>query len=155
MIKIQALYGELFYFCLLQSEIRYTLGSAERLKSRKAIELLFASGKSFSLFPFRITWQLQPAVPGAACCLQAAFSVSKRYFKKATHRNRIKRLMKETYRLQKPALIQQLQQKNQQMQVFLVYTGNDLPEHLLLKEKTGAVIRRLQKILHEETASHT
>jgi len=130
------------------------LGANERLKSRKAIDLLFKQGKSFSLFPFRVVYQKSAANSGEEI-LQAAFSVSKRYFKKAVHRNRIKRLMREAYRLQKNELQQRLQQDNQQLIVFIMYTGNELPEHLLVMEKIAAVIKRLQKLSNEEPAANT
>lgn len=87
--------------------------------------------------------------------LQAAFSVSKRYFKKAVHRNRIKRLMREAYRLQKNELQHRLQQGNQQLIVFIMYTGTELPEHMLVMEKIAAVIKRLQKLSNEEPAANT
>ncbi len=130
------------------------MGASERLKSRKAIDLLFKLGKSFSLFPFRVVYQKSAANSGEEV-LQAAFSVSKRYFKKAVHRNRVKRLMREAYRLQKNGLQHSLQQGNQQMIVFIMYTGNELPEHMLVMEKIAAVIKRLQKLSNEEPAANT
>lgn len=143
-----------FNFEVLEQTVRYTLGKDERLKSRKAIDLLFKEGKSFSMFPFRVVYQKSAGVAEAKP-LQAAFSVSKRYFKKSVSRNRIKRLMREAYRLQKNELQNSLQQHNQQMIVFLMYTGNELPEHQLVVEKIAAVIKRLQKIMNEEPASNT
>ncbi|MBL0356781.1 MAG: ribonuclease P protein component [Chitinophagaceae bacterium] len=138
----------------MEQKERYTLGANERLKSRKAIDLLFKQGKSFSLFPFRVVYQKSVADSGEEI-LQAAFSVSKRYFKKAVYRNRIKRLMREAYRLQKNELQHRLQQSNRQMIIFIMYTGNELPEHSLVKEKIATVIKRLQKLSNEEPAANT
>ena len=106
------------------------------------------------MFPFRVVYQKSACVADAKP-LQAAFSVSKRHFKKAIFRNRIKRLMREAYRLQKNELQNSLQQHNRQLIVFLMYTGNELPEQKLVAEKMGAVIKRLQKIINEEPASNT
>lgn len=130
------------------------MGKTERLKSRKAIDCLFKEGKSFSMFPFRVVYQ-KTAGAIESQGLQAAFSVSKRYFKKSVHRNRIKRLMREAYRLQKNELQNNLQQHNRQLIVFLMYTGNELPEYEIVMEKMKAVIKRLQKIINEEAASTT
>jgi ribonuclease P protein component len=88
----------------LDKQERYFLGKEDRLKSRKSIDLLFKKGKSFSHFPFKVFW-MQAAGDHV---LQAAFSVSSRNFKKATDRNRIKRLMREAYRLQKNTLSEAL-----------------------------------------------
>lgn len=89
----------------MEQQQRYKLGKQARLKSRKAIDQLFKDGKSFTVFPFRVIYQFTklPVSPDAFQ-LQAGFSVSKRHFKKAVDRNRIKRLMREAYRLQKNEL---------------------------------------------------
>ncbi|MBL0182209.1 MAG: ribonuclease P protein component [Chitinophagaceae bacterium] len=84
----------------MQSNQRYRFGKTEKLKSRKTIEQLFAEGKSFSNFPFRVIWKFTQTADAA---LQAGFTVSSKNFKNAVDRNRIKRLMREAYRLQKNA----------------------------------------------------
>ena len=142
----------------MENKETYTLGKKERLKSRKAIEQLFADGKSFSLFPFKVVYQKtvnnsEPQI--AAPKLQTAFSVSKRYFKKAVHRNRIKRLMREAYRLQKNELQLNLLQGNQSLAVFIIFLGNQLPEYPVVFLKMAAVLKRLQKITHEETVANS
>jgi ribonuclease P protein component len=140
----------------LESKQRYTLGKNEKLKSRKAIEQIFKEGKSFSVSPFRVLYLQAPAyglLPGANCSLQTAFSVSKRYFKKATDRNWVKRLMREAWRLQKNDLTQKIKDKN--LQVFIIYTGNELPGYNLVFEKMEAVIKRLIKINDEATVANS
>lgn len=86
--------------------------------------------------------------------LQAAFSVSKRHFKKATERNRIKRLMREAYRLQKNELLQSVQQSNQQLVVFILYVGNEIPVYTTVMEKMNTAIKKLQRILNESPAAN-
>jgi ribonuclease P protein component len=129
----------------LQAKQRYTLGKSERLKSRKAIDQLFATGKSFSAFPLKLFWHKSNNTES----LQAAFSVSKRHFKKAVHRNRIKRLMREAWRLQKNGLCQKLQEKNESLTVFILFTGNELPEYEVVFSKMAFAIKRLEKIIQE------
>ena len=139
----------------MEEQIKYTLGKTERLKSRKTIEQLFANGKSFSLFPFKVVYQKLTDVDKQKTTngnLQVAFSVSKRNFKKATDRNRIKRLMREAYRLQKNELEKLLQQEKIQLSVFIIYTGNELPPYKTVTEKIAAMIKRLIKITNEKNA---
>lgn len=79
--------------------------------------------------------------------LQAGFTVSARNFKKAVDRNRIKRLMRECYRLQKINLKISLEENKKELAVFFIYTGNEIPKYDEVFEKTGSALKRLEKIL--------
>jgi ribonuclease P protein component len=135
----------------LETKQRYTFKKGDKLKSRKIIEQLFSEGKSFSNFPFRVLWKLAGT---STAPLQSGFAVSSKNFKKAVDRNRIKRLMREAYRLQKNDLQNQLQQQQKQLAVFIIYVGNELPEYDLIFEKTTHVLNRLIKISNENTAAN-
>ncbi|AWA29356.1 ribonuclease P protein component [Flavobacterium magnum] len=73
----------------------------EKLKSRKTIDLLFSEGKSVSKYPLRLVYMPVDQADGP---LRAGVSVSKKYFKKAVDRNYYKRVLRETYRLNKAIL---------------------------------------------------
>jgi ribonuclease P protein component len=145
--------GYFFYFnfhnvCSLSKTFliqhRFTFKADEKLKSRKLIQQLFKEGKSFSHFPLRVIYLLPEKNHSH---LQAAFSVSSKNFKKAVDRNRIKRLMRETYRLQKFALQSKLEENGHYLAIFIIYTGNPLPEFENIFEKMTTVLHRLQKII--------
>ena len=106
---------------------QFTLGKNERLKSRKQIEQLFNDGQRFSISPFRIFYSFQNSPAPIHQTLQAGFGASSRNFKTAVDRNRIKRLTKEAWRLQKNTLKEQLKEQNQKLNVFFIYTGKELP----------------------------
>lgn len=74
-------------------------------------------------------------------------SVSKRYFKKAVHRNRIKRLIREAYRTQKLPLQQLVKDHATPLQLFILYTGKELPDYNLIYIKVAEALERLQKII--------
>jgi ribonuclease P protein component len=136
----------------VQQPQSYTFGASQKLKSRKAIEQLFRQGNAFSDFPLRILWHINRHHVGG---LQAGFTVGSRKFKKATDRNRIKRLMREACRLQKNELENVLGQKNLSMQVFFIFTGNELPQYITLFGKTRSVLNRLVKICTEMNPANT
>lgn len=82
--------------------MKYTFKKEERLKSRKLIEQLFDEGKRLKSFPIQLVYlQIEHDTD---YLVQASFSVPKRRFKRAVDRNKVKRLMREAYRLQKHLL---------------------------------------------------
>ncbi len=141
----------------MNQKIRYTLGKQERLKSRKAIEHLFKQGKSFTVFPFRVLyiWEqvtiAEDTTPDNSgnTRLQAGFTVSSRNFKKAVDRNRIKRLMREAYRLQKNELQQSPVLDHLNLTLFFIYVGKELPEYKQVLEKTEIVLKRMIKLVND------
>lgn len=125
----------------------YSLNKHERLKRRKVIEKLFQSGKTLQVAPILAYYsieQLETKYPA-----QAGFTVSSRNFKKSVDRNRIKRLMREAYRLQKHILYDGLREKSQQLAVFLVFTGRNIPEFELVKDRMEVVLGRLVEKVRE------
>ena len=133
-------------------EQQFTFKKEEKLKSRKLIEILFKQGNSFSNFPFRVLYIFSEK---GLAPLQCGFAVSGKHFKKAVDRNRIKRLMREAYRLQKNNLTETLKTQGKCMAVFFIYTGNEIPEYQDVMEKIGSSLKRLNKIADEVTAPDT
>lgn len=100
--------------------MKFTLGKQERLKSKKIINQLYKDGSSLKTFPFRMMYlQIEHTSHFPA---QVGVSVAKRNFKKAPDRNRLKRLMRETYRLQKHIVYDNLEKPY----VFMIsYIGRE------------------------------
>jgi ribonuclease P protein component len=133
----------------MPGSLRHTFPSTERLKSRKLIEALFRSGKTFSVFPFRVFYLWDDGGgqhsagghPGAIQPVQVGVGATKRNFKRAVDRNRIKRLLREGYRLQKELLDKPPMGKG--LRVFVLYTGKNLPEFPLVLEKMAVILKKL------------
>lgn len=115
--------------------MRYRFGKAEKLKSRKLIAKLFEEGKSHKKFPVRMIYL--PTSHTSKSPIQAGFSVPKRNFKRAVDRNRIKRLLREAYRLQKPDLYPQLKQP---YIIMFTFIGREMPSFNEVEQKIQQVL---------------
>lgn len=113
----------------------------ERLKSRKEIERLFKPGSQACMqYPLRLVWrpmeQRRSAYP-----VQMTVSVSKKRFKHAVDRNRVKRVVREAYRLHKPALYEQFPADADQLAWMIIYVGKELPEY----QRVDKAMQKLQR----------
>jgi len=88
--------------------MNFTYPKNERLKSKTIIGLLFSDGKSVSKYPLRLVYR--QAEENSEEQTKIGVSVSKKYFKKAVDRNYFKRVLRETYRLNKHLLLDNLDQ---------------------------------------------
>ena len=91
----------------LRHQMRFTYPKSEKLKSKKTIDLLFSEGKSVSKFPLRLVYV---ALEENETTTTVGVSVSKKYFKRAVDRNYYKRVLRETYRLNKHLLLNTIDQ---------------------------------------------
>jgi ribonuclease P protein component len=82
-------------------------------------------------------------LPGSTAPVQAGFSASSRSFTKATDRNRIKRLSREAYRLQKHRLYQALASNSKQLAVFFIYTDKKIQPFDRIQHKISVILDRL------------
>lgn len=100
-----------------------TFKKAERLSLNKRIELLFSTGAAISLHPLKIVYL--PFPESMEYPVQILFTVSSKRFKSAVVRNRIKRRLKESYRVRKSSLYEELSKQNRKLLIGIIYTGND------------------------------
>ena len=93
--------------------MKFTYPKNEKLKSKITIDLLFSKGKSVSKYPLRLVFvESDFGIPeNSDQMLKMGVSVSKKYFKHAVDRNYFKRVLRETYRLNKHLLIDNLDKK--------------------------------------------
>lgn len=136
---------------------QFTLGKNERLKSRKQIDQLFSEGKKFSVTPFRIFYiaQILPEKDPQTKAIQFGVAVSTKNFKRAVDRNRIKRLTREAWRLQKNELAEELKITGKQLNIFFVYNSKELPDFNSVKDKVALALKKLSSIINENNTSDT
>ncbi len=104
---------------------------------------MFKEGKKFSTGSLRVFF-MEPDAKSAQ--LQFGAGAGTKTFKKAVDRNRVKRLIRETWRLQKLPLQDLLRQHNKGLIVFIIYTEKELPEYPSLYADMNKVISKLTAI---------
>jgi ribonuclease P protein component len=129
----------------------YSLGKTERLKSRKQIEFLFEKGNKISQFPFRLLYRIESGEPE----MKAGFTVSSKNFPRAVDRNRIKRLSREGYRLQKGDLETAVLENKFQLYLFFIYTGQEIFSHSEIAARLKQLLEKMIRIIHEKHSENT
>jgi ribonuclease P protein component len=105
----------------------FTYKKTDKLKSRKQTQHLFSTGQAINVFPIRLIYTIEP-IPtttdnlSLTSLLQAGVGAPSRTFRKAVQRNRVKRLLREGYRLEKPNFISQAALDNKRVNLFFLYT---------------------------------
>ncbi|MCR6719367.1 MAG: ribonuclease P protein component [Chitinophagaceae bacterium] len=127
------------------------------------MQLLFTQGKSFSLPPFRVYYHFESGDSKLAAVdrlsidrklgvgVVFAVGVSTRNFKRSTDRNRMKRLIRESWRLQKNELQEKLRQEGKLLSVFFIYTGKELADFESIIKATAAVIQKLLRMQEKQS----
>lgn len=122
---------------------RFTFGKDEKLCSKLVIDELFRSGRSFKAYPIRVIFKQLNEGNATAKVL---ISVPKKRFGKAVSRNRIKRLIREVYRLNKPALIEKWQEEGKYFALAFVYIGNEIPEYADMNKTMQRILQELNTL---------
>lgn len=117
--------------------LKLTYPKKEKLKSKKLIDQLFAEGQSVSAFPLRLVY-LQTTFDDKVIA-KTGVSVSKRNFKTAVDRNRIKRLLREAYRLNKAHYFNNI---TTQYAFMILYIGKEKPTFIQVETKMKQVFKK-------------
>ena len=125
--------------------MKNTYPKHEKLKSKTTIDLLFSEGKSVSKYPLRLVYAPISLEDGEK--LKMGVSVSKKYFKKAVDRNYFKRVLRETYRLNKQLLLDHM---DRPYAFMFFYQSKDRLDYLEINEKTIQLFEKFTAAIKEE-----
>ena len=123
--------------------MQFSYPKNEKLKSQKTIELLFTEGKSVSKYPLRLVYVETKLQENEK--IKMGVSVSKKHFKKAVDRNYFKRLLRETYRLNKQML---LDNSSKTYAFMFMYQTKDRLSYLEINEKTKLLFEKFKNQDH-------
>lgn len=127
-----------------EKENQFTLCKDERLYAEKRIEALFAGGASFIAYPLRVVYIVREnKSEDELSTVSILISVSKKRFKRAVKRNRVKRLIREAYRLNKKELIDFVIQSGKSYDIALLYLKSELPTYAEIEKAMLKTINTL------------
>jgi len=124
----------------VDNKLRQTFKKEERLYSRKQIERLFKEGDSFLAYPFKVQFLIEPGVDSLP---QILISVPRKNFKRAVDRNKIKRLIRESYRKNKMPLVDMALRNKSIIRIGFVYTAKTLISYTEIERKIILILQRL------------
>lgn len=114
---------------------------SEHLCGDKRITRLFTEGDAFIAYPLRVVFLIEPLADSVSSSVLVG--VPKKRFKRAVKRNRLKRLMREAYRLNKTELIEKLIEKQLQIHIAFNYVSNEEMYFATMEKKMKVSLQRL------------
>lgn len=133
------------YFFLMQN----SFPKKEHLYGMKTVETLHTQGNAFISYPFRVVYlivsEADEAIP-----VRAMVSVSKKRFKTAVSRNKIKRLIRESYRLNKNVLTQFATANNLKVHLSFQYVSDEILSFGDLDDKMNRTLNKLIKKISDD-----
>lgn len=127
---------------------RFTFTKEERVTGEKRIENLFTNGCSFIAYPFKVVFVEVESV--SEFPLSILVSIPKKRIKSAVKRNRMKRLVRETYRLNKHLFCSQSFAKPHHFDVAFVYVKNELADYQVVEKAMKKALSELIKHVERE-----
>jgi len=114
----------------------------EKLKGKKAIDLLFKEGKGFNQSFFRVLYVVKNEKESPKICI----SIPKKNIKSAVNRNLLKRRIREVYRLNNTAFKRQLLSQNTNIHFIVIYNSKQIMKYKDIEDKIKVILTRLMDL---------
>lgn len=125
-----------------------TFGKSEKLCHQKDIDELFKKGTSFVSYPLRVIYLKKSNKADIDKIIKVLISVPKRNFKRANKRNRIKRLIRETYRLNAGELKSSV--TSESIDVAFLFLAKEMPTYVEVEKGMNKALLTLHKAIKDE-----
>jgi ribonuclease P protein component len=124
----------------------FTYQKKDKLKSRKQTQNLFSNGKAIGVFPIKLIYTVEQV--DTEGILQAGVGAPTRTFRKAVQRNRVKRLLREAYRLEKPTFLAQFSLEHKRVNLFFLYGNAEILTQAEIQDKVRSALALLAQKLN-------
>jgi len=132
---------------MMKERKKYSFSKAEHLCGEKKITRLFAEGKAFVVYPLRIVYFVireEDEFP-----TKVMVGVPKKRFKRAVKRNRLKRLIRESYRLNKHDLRNTLNEKKLQLHISFQYISDEELQFDYIEKRMVIALKKMNTIIED------
>lgn len=127
--------------------MKLTLNKNERLKKRKLIDDLFKSGMSIKAPPLTIVYKEITKDESPHAPLLFGVTVSKKLHKRAVDRNLIKRRMRESFRVNKLPIYNQLIKKDKKLSVMAIFTSKNIEDYQTIEASMLKILKTLEQTI--------
>jgi ribonuclease P protein component len=123
----------------------FTYQKKDKLKSRKQMQFLFSKGTAITMHPIRLLYTIEKAEEGIFPngLLQAGVGAPSRQFRKAVQRNKVKRLLREGYRLEKPNFTNSISLTNTRLNLFFLYLDAHVQTQQQIQTTINLILQKL------------
>lgn len=118
----------------------FSLNKKQRLKNKREINRLYSNGDRIVEFPLILVWE---TVEANNEYLKIALSVPKKCIPNAVNRNQIKRLLRESFRVQKSILFNKLKANNNSVNILIIYAHSKILSYSEIHAKINVTLQRL------------
>ncbi|MEM6539969.1 MAG: ribonuclease P protein component [Bacteroidota bacterium] len=125
----------------------FSFPKKEKLTSKKKFQQLFETGKQVTAFPLLMYYL--PIEKSNGPKFKVAVVAPKKHFKSAVQRNRVKRLLRENYRLNKPLIFNNTEG---QYALVILYLGKEMPTFSLISSKILSLFKKFLKTISDENS---
>ena len=120
--------------------MEYKLPKSEKLHSFGAVRRLFSEGRGGFVYPFRYVVYAEHAEVMSA---EVLFSTPKKFLKRANKRNKVRRRMREAYRLNKELLLSS--NESRMVQIALIYSSKEVIDYNTIENATKKILELIAK----------
>ena len=123
----------------------FTYQKKDKLKSRKQMQFLFSKGTAITMHPIRLLYTIEKEEAGIFSngLLQAGVGAPSRQFRKAVQRNKVKRLLREGYRLEKPNFTNSISITNTRLNLFFLYVDANVQTQQQIQATIKLLLQKL------------
>ncbi|MEA4916470.1 ribonuclease P protein component [Proteiniphilum sp.] len=135
----------------MDEEKRFRFTKKERVTGEKRIESLFERGRSFMAYPFRVVYVetiLDSIIP-----LSVLISIPKKRIKSAVDRNRMKRLAREAYRLNKHLFFSRALKENESLDVAFINVADKTCDYATVEKGIRKALRELNHRIEQRNSA--